>query len=131
MANNGHPLRKHLGYSKGVNMLKKVKKRIFSSNLFKVKEDPNDWDRQDLEYMARCIVRVSKKSPIKMVNFVGTGTAKELRVKKEPGETWNSKYSDRYKRYLEFEVEYEIKTPKTSRKTNIEDVIMLLVMESI
>ena len=92
-------------------------------------EDPNEWTRSEYEHMAKCIVRVTKKCPITMVNYLGSGNMKERRVKKT-GDTWNTRYGGR-EDFLEFEVQYEADGPKTKRNTNLEDVIMLLVMESI
>jgi len=110
-------------------MTRKVTKRVFSSNLFKVKKDPDEWTRRDFEHMAKCIVRVSKKNPITMVNYVGSGNRIEPIVSKD-GNTWGTRYRG-WEDYLEFEVELELTAPKTKRKENMDDVITLLLMETI
>jgi len=110
-------------------MTRKVTKRIFSSNLFKVKKDPDKWTLRDYEHMAKCIVRLSKKNPIKMINYVGSGNRIERKVEKI-GDTWGSRYGG-WQDYLEFEVELDLNAPKKNRKTNMDDVILLLLMETI
>jgi hypothetical protein len=117
--------------------IKKIKKRVFGSNMFRVKEDPNEWTEKDIDHLARVLIRVSKKSPIKMITYNGVGTRRKLRKgakrdNRPSHQTWGSKYTDGPQgQYMDFEVEFEYKCSKATRKTNIEDIKMLLLMELI
>lgn len=117
-------------------MVKTIKKRVFGNNCgFTVKEDPNTWTESDIDHLARVLIRVSKKSPIKMITYNGVGSQYNMRIgknihKRPSHETWGNKFIDgEYGSFMDFDVQYEIKCSKTSRKTNLEDIKMLLIME--
>ncbi len=118
-------------------MVKTITKRIFGNNAgFRVKEDPNDWNASDVDHMARCIIRASKKHPIKLVQLRGAGHRRcvENRVAFKDGGKWgnapeNWNQFDANGRYLEFEIQVETKCPRQSRKTCMEDIRMMLIME--
>lgn len=103
----------------------KIKKRIFGNNSgFKIKDDPNEWTERDVEYMARLLIRVSKKNKIKMIRFNGVDGINNPRSIKY---TWSSTYGET-REFMDFDVEFDERI-KNSRKTNLEDIKMMLIME--
>ena len=96
-------------------MKKMIIKKIFKSGDFDINPDPNDWVLDDLEHMARVIIRKTRKHPVVSVNYVGI---------------WHNN-SPKCGSYMRFEVVLETKVPKTARKQNLDDIINQLVLEAI
>lgn len=101
-------------------------KKVFRTEGFDIKPNVQDWVLEDLEHMARVIIRKSKKHPIVTVTYMGIWHDNKPIAENDALADLNPRGN-----YMKFEVVLERKVPKGSRRTNLEDILNQLVMEAI
>lgn len=117
-------------------MVIKKQKRIYSnSGFFELKSDPNDWSERDVDYMAGIILKAVGKHPITMITYQGIHQKGTVSMIKNGRVIPNKRHAhwtnDHIGQYMLFDLHFEKKVPRTTRKSNLNDIIMQLLIECI